>query len=232
MKDEKTGEDQVKETTPPEGTKEETPETVSEDELLKSIEELEGKKEEKKEDLPEPTVKAEELKKTVQDTVEEKGSETLKKALDVSETLSEFAGIVGMHVDEALQTLQKSLQGSADRDLAFTRVLTNMQKSIDSLAAKVEAFGEEPGQEKSVNREEVLEKGTGGEKDGEKKQPKPGEVRKQVIVGLQELAKHAKDEHETNAIIRTTATFESTGKISDTDFARAMGAYKKATAQS
>lgn len=204
---------------------------VKEEDLLKSLNELEAKQpeaDEKKDETVETTV----LEKTAKDVVEETASEDLKKAIDASSVLREFTGLMGSHVDKSLEQLQKSIQGSAERDLAVIRVLEGLKKSIDDNTAAIKAFGQEPGKPAAdagvtVTKDEVLEKTAKDDKTVDGKKPDPAATRKQVLVGLESLAKTAADAGDMQTaqqIGHATAKFESAGEITDELLAKAINA--------
>lgn len=212
--------------------KEKTAETVTEEELLKSVEALEAKTEKKpEEEDPEKKVETQILEKTVSEVVEEKASEELKKALEISETLAEFAGLIGAHVDESLEALQKSVAAAGDRDLAFLKVLTALKKSMDGMREEIAKFGEQPGTAKSVltdektDKTEILQKTVD---DGEKAKD-PVRAKKQIQMGLDTLAKSA-EEAERPHFLNAAVKFESTGHVEDIDALRAMQALKALSA--
>ena len=208
---------------------------VTEEQLLKSLQKLEGKAEdETEEEEKEASITAAKLTKSTGDTVQELASEDLQKALEISETLGEFAGLVGLHVDGALEALEKSLQGAAERDLAIAGVLEKMATTIEELTKKVEEYGAQPTQAKSktsATKTDVLNKSADdGKKPTEEMSQeelvKSAQSRKrQIMAGLETLAKTAQEkEDETTAQEFTKALikFESTGEISDYHAARAI----------
>lgn len=219
-------------------------EVISADDLLKSIQELEAGRE----DEPKgPRQKAEKTEiQRASDTVEERASGPLRKALDVSETLEEITSLLGLHVDNALDELRKSVDGAAERDLAIARVLKDLKKSVDGLAAKVEQFGRQPGRPAGSftgagrpnaaadTKSEVLEKSASGEQksDGEQTpEQKRIQTRRQILSGLTELVKNAaQGSAEQSEFTRAAITFESAGQIKDEVLAKALAAYKKAHA--
>jgi len=215
-------------------------EVVTEDQLLKSIQALETPTKEK-DPKKDPEVKIGGLEKTTAKAVADDGSEELKKALEVSDFLTEFAGLIGAHVDASLETLEKGVQAGAKRDLAVLGVLQSMQKSIDALAEQMKAFGAEPAGKPTTKtagageKVEVLKKGAasdpkeGGEEDSLKK---AALTKKHVMVGLSTLAKNAEQgSQDQQSAINATVTFETTGQISDEYLAKAIGAYKRLTGE-
>jgi ABC-type transporter Mla subunit MlaD len=209
-------------------------EALTEDSLLKSIQDLEAKKEEPKAD-PEPDVKTAELEKSAKDAVETGASEDLKKALDVSETLKEFADLIGTHVDDSLTALQKSVQSGAERDLAIVRVLKSLGEKVEALGDRIETYGQEPtspakAREIKAKAEEVLEKSAGVGETGEAGKPDFTAARGNIMAGLETLVKNADSPDDANKYTHSLIKFETTGELSESDFAAAQNAWKKAQA--
>lgn len=206
---------------------------VTEEDLLKSIKALETKVDEPEPDVVEPKVEVETLGKTAAETIKEGASDKLKKALDVSEALTEITGLLGSHVEAGIEALAKSVQGSAERDLAFTRVLLDMKKSIDDLGEKITSFGEAPStpvskQAPAATETELLVK-TSGVSGGNKKDLDPRVFRKQISGGLEQLAKKAdKGSPEATKYINAAVKYESTGVIEDLMLAEVRDLYKAA----
>lgn len=206
-------------------------ETVTEAELLKSLETLESKKQAEPEAAAPTAVAIEPLTKTAKDTVTEGASEALQKGLDVSPLLREITSLLGTHVDNSLKALEKSINSAANRDLSIANILESMQKSIDSLATKVEEYGKEPAapasaREVSATTSEVLNK-TVDAGTGEKKDIDPKVARKNVLIGLESLVKSCDDKVEQARLAHVTATFESAGKIQELDLKKALGEYNR-----
>lgn len=181
---------------------------VTEEDLLKSLEKLEGTKEEKK---VEETIKTESLKKTAADAIE--GNKGLMKSLEVSDFLKVFAGEIGLHVDESLTVLHKSIEDGAKRELAIVRVLEKLSKSLDDLREEVKTFGKTPA---TVQKSRVVaDGGTIIQKSGEiQKSDTPN--RKTVTFGLEKLAKSAKPgTSDFHKFTQAAVKFESTSEISD-----------------
>lgn len=150
------------------------------------------------------------------------GPEELRKALEVSTVLNDFAGVVGLHVDESLGVLQKAIHEGAQRDLAVVRVLESMQKAITGLADKVEKLGAQPGAPASAAAAAptVLKKNADGA-------PDPTQTRKMVLVGLEKMAKAAPmGSPEQMSVIQATAQLESTGTIGEEMLRKALAAAK------
>jgi len=202
--------------------------TVTEEQLLKSIQALEGKTAEPAAAATQ-TVVVEPLKKSTSESIAEGASEELKKAIEVSKPLKEIVALLGVHNDTALQTLQKSLQAAADRDNATVKVLERLAKSLEDNTAALKEYAKVPAttpasRAAEVQASEVLNKSTKTGKEGE---PNPGQVRKQVLSGLEILAKSCQPgTTDASKWIRTISKFESTGKISDEDLLAATNAYK------
>jgi hypothetical protein len=203
-------------------------ETVTEEQLLKSLQALEGKPTEPAAATTQ-TVVVEPLGKTTVQAVTDGASEQLKKALDVSAPLKEVVTLIGLHNDTTLQSLQKSLQGAAERDLTTIKVLEKLAKSLDDNTAAVKEFGKQPvttpaARATEVLPTQVLNKSTTGGKEGE---PNPAQVRKNVVAGLELLVKSCQPgTTEASKWIRTVSMFESTGKINDQDLLAARNAYE------
>lgn len=208
--------------------------TLSEEDLLKSLREIEGAKQEEEPKAKEDVVVTPELKKTIADIVKEQGSENLKKTIDVSDAFSELVTLIGNHVDTSLAALQKSVQAGAERDLTMIKIMAEFKKSIDVNTETLAKFGEQPGMPasskavKEGGAPEVLEKQV---KEGGGKTTDPAALRKQIIAGLEGLAKSAAaGSPEQSRFIQATALFESTGKIGDGDLQAAL-AHTKAAAK-
>lgn len=194
---------------------------VTEDDLLKSLIDLEGKKPEEKKSAAETKVEIAALEKTAADKIKEEGSEELKKALDVSSALSEITSLLGAHVDDSLQTLQKSLQASADRDQKFVAVLESFQKSIAELSEKIAAFGGQPEKKPAVKvdagKTEVLKKSI--DSDGAKVPGEEGNITRIQVLGTMERLAKSTDAgtEDSNRWINAAVKFESTGQINNKD---------------
>ena len=145
---------------------------VTEDELLKSLTALEGKKPEEEKPAVDAKVETAKLEKSAADKIAEEASDELKKALDVSSALSEITSLIGAHVDDSLQTLQKSIQATADRDQKFVAVLEGFAKSLADFGEQIAAFGGTPAKKPEAKvdagKVEVLKKSVDtGEGEGE-----------------------------------------------------------------
>jgi len=197
--------------------------TVTEDDLLKSLTDLEGKKpDEDKKPEADPKVETAALEKNAADAIKDGASDDLKKSLDVSSALSEITSLLGAHVDDSLEALQKSVDATAQRDLKFVAILEGFQKSIGELAEKIAEFGGQPAKKPSAKvddgKVEVLKKSIEGDGSGDGDDKAGNITRIQVLGTMERLAKSAdigSDDNQrwTNAAVK----FESTGQISNKD---------------
>jgi len=217
-------------------------EVVTAEDLLKSIKDLEADPD-GGEKAPESKTKQVELKKTAE-TINDKASAGLRKALDVSSALEEITSLIGLHNDGALEELRKAVNGSAERDLAFTRVLKDLKKSVDDLREKVEAYGKTPGgkpagsfngqPKKEPTKDDILNKGAASGAAGatdETDEQRARRTRRQVLSGLESLVKSAEaGSSERQEFINAAVKFEVSGEIKDETLHKALGAYKKANA--
>lgn len=204
---------------------------VTEEELLKSIKDLEAKPEPKPEVVQEPEVKTTGITKSAASVVKEGASESLKKSLDVSAALTEIVGLLGSHVDTSLEALAKSVQSGAERDLAIVRVLGDLKKSVDKLAEQVKSYGDTPATPASLKKPatevEVLQK-SASQKSAD---ADPSKVRREISNGLERLAKSVKvGSPESDRYIKAAIQFESTGKIEDGLLAEVQKLYAVKTA--
>jgi len=195
---------------------------VTEDELLKSLTDLEGKKPDEKKTPEELKVETAALEKSAADKIKEGASEELKKSLDVSSALSEITSLLGAHVDDSLEALQKSVEASAQRDLKFVAILEGFQKSISELAEKIAEFGGTPAKKPAAvtdtGKVEVLKKSIEGEGSEGTDEEKGQITRLQVLGTMERLAKSADIGSEENGRWTSAAVkFESTGQISNKD---------------
>jgi len=199
---------------------------VTTDDLRKSLEALEGKTPE-----PQPAkveVKVEKLGKSVADTLKT-SSESLRKALDVSEVLGDFAGAIGTHVDSAIEVMEKNVQAQAENQNAVVRVLETLAKSMNDLREEVKLLGKQPGpaavtqNTAGTTTTEVLEKSATG---GSKVDPK--QARTALLSGLETLIKSMPaGSPDANKYIQAVSKFESTGKIEDSILQQALKASGK-----
>lgn len=190
---------------------------ITEEELKKSIEELAPVKEdEKKEEVVKEVVVTPIMKKA-EETLKEKASIPLQKSLEVSNVLAEFAGVMGLHVDACIETINKSLDQAGQRDLAFLKVMQKFGEKLDELGAKVDKFGEKPlpAQTKIVSKDgEVLEKSAAEKPKSPAKTP--ADARKLILKTLEKKALEQKpNSSEFGKYQRATTKFESTGVIDD-----------------
>ena len=194
---------------------------VTEDDLLKSLTDLEGKKPEDKKSAADKKVEIAALEKTAADKIKEDASEELKKALDVSSALAEITSLLGAHVDDSLQTLEKSLQASAERDQKFVAVLESFQKSIAELSEKIAEYGGQPAKKPAAKTDtgktEVLQKSVDG--DGEKPPGEEGNITRVQVLGTMERLAKSTDAgtEDSNRWINAAVKFESTGQINNKD---------------
>lgn len=198
---------------------------ITEEALQKTLAELEGAVEEIKPPA-DPKVVIEPLRKTAAETVADNGSEVMRKALDVSTVLREHVGLVGIHVDEALESMHKSLQNAAERDFAIIRVLERQGETIEELRKTIEEFGKQPTAPAAARKAntvvvDVLKKTAGVGADERKI------TRDQVKQGLEMLAKTAgAGTPDFMRYVTAISKFESTGQIADRDLLEATKAVK------
>ena len=211
---------------------------VTEEDLLKSLQALEGKVVEEEEEEPETTIQAGADLDNFGATIDTLGSENLHKALDASDALQEIVSLIGLHVDSAMEAMNKSLQAAAERDHATVGVLEKLAKSIDDIGEKIETYGAAPaGKARSSaaadGSTEVLEKGAGsGAVDGGEGPPATMEekikiLRPRIAAGLEMLVKSAEaGSLEQNGYLQAAVMFDATGKIDPVNFQQAMAATK------
>lgn len=207
----------------------ETDGAVTEEDLLKSLSDLEGKKPEEKEPEAQAPVETASLEKSAADKVKEEGSDELKKALDVSSALSEITSLLGAHMDDGLESLQKSVAAGAERDVKIIAVLEKFQKSIDELSEKIAEFGGQPAKKPESKTEttpktEILEKSTETGDAGEV----PSFNRKAVLGTMERLAKSTENQDDRQRWVNAAVMFESTGQISNQDLLEVKGELAKA----
>lgn len=197
---------------------------LTEEDLLKSLKETAGKTEPTQ--PPKKSVQLLKLSKSFTDTLKEKASPQMTQALEMSGFLREFADHIGEHVDQSLQEMAKSLNGSTERDLATVEALVELKKSIDANTEAVKRLGETPmtpaGQQPiTVDKNQLLQKSLG--QDG---QVDSNKVRANVRAGLEALAKSLPPgNNQQQRWSRALITFESTGQINPQDLAAAQAAY-------
>jgi len=202
---------------------------VTEEDLLKSLSDLEGKKPEEKKPEAKPPVETATLEKSAADKIKDDASEELKKSLDVSSALSEITSLLGAHMDDGLESLQKSVAAAAERDVKIIAVLENFRKSLDELGEKIAEFGGQPAKKPAAKavetpKTEILEKsGEGGDLD-----EKAPMSRRAVLGTLERLAKSCDNQEDTNRWISAAVTFESTGQINNRDLLEVKSELAKA----
>jgi hypothetical protein len=150
---------------------------ITEDDLRKTLDVLEKKDETPTEAEKEEKVVTEKLEKTAVEAVDEGASEKLKKAMSENDAFREAVGLMGVHVDTSLETLQKAIESGAALTLQTVRVLEKMTGEITAVGEKLEKFGDKPAGSPKVavtenatkvdGKTEVLEKTVEGEADKE-----------------------------------------------------------------
>lgn len=202
---------------------------VTEEALLKSLTDLEAKAVAPAAAAP-PTVAVETLQKSASDTLTDMASPNLRKAMDVSEVLEESIALMGVHVDRSLEALQKSIQGSAERDFAIVRVLGDLRKSIDANSEAIAKLLDQPGAPAStrpvtVDNGQVLTKSVSAASAPAAPAKDHKDIRQGVLNGLERLVKSATTNGSEGARLSSALIkFESTGVISDADMAAALKA--------
>lgn len=201
---------------------------VTEEALLKSLTDLEVKAVNTA-PAAAPAVAVETLQKSASDTLTDMASPNLRKAIDVSEVLEESIALMGVHVDRSLEALQKSIQGSAERDFAIVRVLGDLRKSIDANSEAIAKLLDQPGAPAStrpvtVDNGQVLTKSTTTSPVATPTKDHK-DIRQGVLNGLERLVKSATANGSEGARLSAALIkFESTGVISDADMAAALKA--------
>jgi len=201
---------------------------VTEEDLLKSLSDLEGKKPEEKEPEAKDPVETAKLEKSAADKIKEDATEDLKKALDVSSALSEITSLLGAHMDDGLESLQKSVAAAAERDVKIIAVLEKFQKSLDDLGEKIAEFGGQPAKKPeakvTTDAKDVLEKSA---ETGAVDEKNPIN-RKAVLATMERLAKSTEDQNDQRRWVNAAVMFESTGQISNPDLLEIKGELAKA----
>lgn len=220
----------VKEEGKEKGTATGTETVIEEGDLLKSIKEIETKakgdeKVEEKVD-PDPKVATAEVEGLAK-TVDAEGSDELKKGLEVSSFLKEFVDLCGLHIDNALSTLSKSLNATAERDNAFLKVIEAFGTKIEGLAKSVKDFGDLPtaaaGTKKpGTVKEEVLEKGA--EKEGD---PAAKLSQAEIFTSLESLVKSASDTATADRWSRSLIKYDSTKVLDLAELRGVMAEHKR-----
>lgn len=205
------------------------PATVTEEDLLKSLQSLEGRVAAVA--AAPATVVVQTMEKTASATIRELGSDQLMQHLDVSDQLDEVVTLMGIHVDRSLDSLAKSLQGSADRDLSIVGALTVLAKAVSDNTAALATLGAQPlataaERAVTVTSTSVLEK-TVKPAPAAQTQQSPEQLRKSIADGLSTLVKNAGDESIAQYYTRSLLKFESANQISNTDMTAALAATKK-----
>lgn len=207
------------------------PKMVTEEDLLKSIKELEAKTEAAPAPkAAEPEIAKVKLAKSTAEALREGASPSTKRALDVSDVLMDFVGLMGKHNDDALTTLQKSINAGAERDLAIVKVLGDLRKSIDANTAAIEKWGNVPPRPRSVPAAEVLHKSAGDNTlDDKVVKLDPRTAKRQITQGLELLAKsldpsNPRDQQKISDITNAAIKFEATGQIEERHIAAAQKA--------
>lgn len=206
--------------------------TVTEDDLVKSLATLEGKVV-APEAVAAPVVAVQPLQKTAGETVDELGSANLKKALDVSEVLDEAIALMGVHVDRSLESMQKSLESAAQRDLSIVGILTALKKSIDDNTETVKQLLDMPSNPAGTrpvvtDAGQVLNKSTQAVSEPAATAASAVDLKKSILSGLETLVKSATVTSSEGARLSSALIkFESTGQISDADMSAALQAQKK-----
>lgn len=199
---------------------------VSEEDLLKSLTDLEAKAQPAKAEGGE-LVQIQPLAKTATDTVNELASEELRKAIDVSEVFDEAIALMGVHVDRSLESMQKSIQAAADRDFAIVRVLGDLKKSIDANTEAMAALMGTPAAPAAMrpvttSTGQVLTKSTTAPVVPASQTKDPKQIRDNVLSGLERLVKSTTNSGEAARLSSALIKFETTGNISDADMAAAL----------
>jgi len=204
-------------------TKEGESTVVTEDNLQKTLDGLEGKAKPEEKPTGTPKVETAQLQKTAKEAIAEAEVPNLKKAIEVSSGLKEFSETMGAHIDASLQTLQKTIDAGAQRDLTMATILGNLSKALTSLEAKMEAFGEQPTKPKAIvtSTDMVLEK------TADKNAGAPKMTKQDVSATLMKLAKTG-DDADMNRFAFAVTKFETSGHISDSDLAAVIAERKAA----
>jgi len=212
----------------------EEPKVISQDQLLKSLQDIE--KLSKGEVIEEPAPAAPVVAETpaapsAASVVEETASEDLKKGLNASPLLKEIVGKLGKHVDDTLEGLRKSIDGQSARDMAILGALEGLNKSLKEQGEKIETIGKEPAatanaRPVTATTDEVLAKGVDNKKVEGETDPvrQAAQAKKMVLGGLEKLVKSASDANDQKRFTTALIKFESTGVIDDVMLAEARSA--------
>lgn len=203
---------------------------ITEEDLLKSIRDVAGIKEEPENQEVKREVRVVAAPTSAAEILETRGSEGLQKALEVSEVLGEFTGLMTEAVDGAITVLTKSIQDAAERDDAIVTALVALKKSIDENTKAVEKYGAQPAAPANSSslpaggKVVMLAKATDTAVAG-KVEMSPAELRGKISAGLESMAKALpRDSADLGAITRAAVKFESTGEISDIMLQKALRA--------
>jgi len=202
---------------------------VTQDELLKSLKNAAGIT-----DAPAPNAEIVPVAAQVPavvpaaEVLKTKGSEGLRKALEVSETLSEFAELMTDHIDATLTELRKSVQQGSDRDLLIVKAIEGMKKSLDANTAELVKYGNgvvaTDAARLSGGKVTVLRKNANGE-PAEEIQVDPSQLRKHVQKGIEKLMKGMEPgSPELANLTRNTSLYEAGGKVPEAFIKEALKA--------
>lgn len=197
-------------------------EVITEESLQKTLESLENK-ENKEEKKPDPVVKTPTVEKTLTDKVKNEAPENLKKAMDVSKALKEYVEITALHVDSALELLQKSIQAGAERDNSVIKILEKNAERMQKMEEKLENYGDKPAStpksQVSTEKTEVIKK-DGDDKKDEKKQF----GKRETLACITKMAMDAKqDTPEQKRWAQAVSRYETSGTIKDEDLLEIHG---------
>jgi len=202
---------------------------VSQEDLVKSMQKLEGAKAEA--DAEEEQVLPEVAEIVLAKSVDElAGNEGLQKALDVSEPLAQMSDSLENVMDAALESMEKNANHQNAFQLSLLTTMENMAVQLEALTKKVDEFGTAPMRPRSSQggpaasnnsgRDLLLKHaGAGGGEEGSKEAP-----REEVLRGLVELAKNAKGPEDEQHWAKATSIFETTAQIDDGDLKKAIAA--------
>lgn len=195
---------------------------VSKEDLLKSIQDLEVKQEAPAAAAAEPTVETEALEKSTAEAVKDGASAELKKALDVSDALTEIVGLIGTHVDKTMEAMVKSINDSAERDLAFVRVVGDLKKSVEGLSGQITEFGNQPAAapmtKNAATNAPAMEALSKSATPTEQVAVEAGKqditaLRKTAASTLENLVHNTTDQTERDKLIKSAIMLETTGKL-------------------
>lgn len=189
---------------------------LTESDLLKSIQALDPTTKVAPEPEPTPQVKTAALNKSLNETIKTNGSDNLRRVLDVSSALRDFSDVVGQHIGELIEPMNKSIQAGAERDLAIIKVLQSLQKSIDDNTKAIKAFGKTPLDGKTpgvtTTKADLLQKSV----SSQPVEIDPARAKRLVSAGLERLVKSLPPgDSRAQEYINAAVQFEATGQISD-----------------